>query len=120
TIIRKFKRAVTDSGSEVRFSPDKPGVSNLITIYSVISGLSVQKVEKEFEGKGYGDFKLAVGEVVSDALEPIRKKKSELIADKAYLDEIMIAGAAKANYTAGKTLAKVYRKVGLYSPERKK
>ncbi|MBP5194258.1 MAG: tryptophan--tRNA ligase [Clostridia bacterium] len=120
TIIRKFKRAVTDSGSEVRFSPDKPGVSNLITIYSVISGLSVQKVEKEFEGKGYGDFKLAVGEVVSDALEPIRKKKAELISDKAYLDEIMIAGAAKANYTAGKTLAKVYRKVGLYSPERKK
>ena len=120
TIIRKFKRAVTDSGSEVRFSPDKPGVSNLITIYSVISGLTAQQVEKEFDGKGYGDFKLAVGEVVSDALEPIRKKKAELISDKAYLDEIMIAGAAKANYTVGKTLAKVYRKVGLYSPERKK
>ena len=120
TIIRKFKRAVTDSGSEVKFSEDKPGVSNLITIYSVISGKSVSETEKEFEGKGYGEFKLAVGEVVADALEPIRKKKAELIAEKAYLDEVMSSGAAKANYMAGKMLAKVYRKVGLYSPERKK
>ena len=119
-IIRKFKRAVTDSGSEVKFSEDKPGVSNLITIYSVISGKSVPEVEKEFEGKGYGEFKLAVGEAVADALEPIRKKKAELIAEKAYLDEVMTSGAAKANYMAGKMLAKVYRKVGLYSPERKK
>ena len=119
-IIRKFKRAVTDSDSVVRFAEDKPGISNLITIYSVFSGKTVAETEKEFDGKGYGDFKLAVGEVVADAMQPIRDRKAEILADKGYLDSVMIKGAEQANYLARKMISKVYRKVGLYSPERKK
>ncbi len=120
TIIRKFKRAVTDSQSEVCFADDKPGVSNLITIYSVFTGKTVSEVEAEFAGKGYGDFKLAVGEAVADAVEPIRNRKKEILADKGYLDGVMQKGAEQANYLARKMISKVYRKVGLYSPERKK
>ncbi len=120
TIIRKFKRAVTDSDNTIVYSDDKPGISNLITIYSIFAGKTVQEVEKEFEGKGYGDFKLAVGEVVADALAPIQAKKTEILADKQYLDSVMIRGAEYANYLARKMLSKVYRKVGLYTPERKK
>jgi len=120
TIIRKFKRAVTDSDNCIRFGDDKPGVSNLITIYSVFSGKTVEETEREFEGKGYGDFKLAVGEVVADAMQPIRDRKAEILADKGYLDAVMQKGAEQANYLARKMISKVYRKVGLYSPERKK
>ena len=119
-IIRKFKRAVTDSDNSIRFSSDKPGISNLITIYSVVKGITVEEVEREFEGKGYGDFKLAVGEAVAELLAPISKKKKLLLADKAYLDDVLRMGAEKANYLANKMISKVYRKVGLYSPERKK
>jgi len=119
-IIRKFKRAVTDSDSTVRFAEEKPGISNLITIYSVFSGKTVAETEKEFDGKGYGDFKLAVGEVVADAMEPIRAKKAQILAEKGYLDSVMVKGAEQANYLARKMISKVYRKVGLYSPERKK
>ena len=114
TIIRKFKRAVTDSGSEIRFSEDKPGISNLLTIYSAYRGVSVGDAEREFEGKGYGEFKLAVGETVADALAPVQAEQKRILADKAYLSGILAAGAERAFKAARKTLSKVYRKVGFY------
>lgn len=119
TIIRKFKRAVTDSESEVRFDEqNKPGISNLMTIYSVFTGKAMPEIEKIFDGKGYGDFKLAVGEVVADALAPIQSKKDEILKDKAYLNKIMLSGKEQAERIAGKMLAKVYRKVGLLQLDR--
>ena len=111
-ILRKFKRAVTDSGAEVRFSPDKPGVSNLMTIYSCFSGKSFDEIEAEFAGKGYGDFKLAVGEVTADALLPVQNEFNRLMGDKAYLETVMKSGAEQASYYARKTLSKVRRKIG--------
>ena len=111
-ILRKFKRAVTDSGAEVRFSPDKPGVSNLMTIYSCFSGKSFDEIEAEFAGKGYGDFKLAVGEVTADALAPVQNEFNRLMGDKAYLESVMKSGAEQASYYARKTLSKVRRKIG--------
>ena len=111
-ILRKFKRAVTDSGSEVRFSPDKPGVSNLMTIYSCFTGKSYAEIEAEFAGKGYGDFKVAVGEVTADALAPVQNEFARLTADKAYLESVMKSGAEQASYYARKTLSKVRRKIG--------
>lgn len=118
TVIRKFKRAMTDSGSEVRYAPEeKPGVSNLLTIYHAFTGKSIADCEKEFEGKGYGDFKVAVGEAVADALAPVQAEKARLLADKGYLNGIMKQGAETAFRIARKTLSKVYRKVGFYSGE---
>ena len=118
TIVRKFKRAVTDSGSEVRYDPAaKPGISNLLTIYHAFTGKSIADCEKEFAGKGYGDFKLAVGETVADAVAPIRAEQARLLADKAYLQEVMKGGRERAARLAYRTLAKVYRKVGLYMGE---
>lgn len=111
-IIRKFKRAVTDSGSEVRFAEDKPGINNLMTIYSCFTGKSLEDIEKEFEGRGYGDFKLAVGEACADALAPVREEFARLMADKAYLEDVMKNGAAEAAYCARKTMSKVKRKLG--------
>lgn len=113
TIIRKFKRAVTDSGSEVVFAEGKDGVNNLINIYSCFTGKTIKEIEREFEGKGYGDFKMAVGETVADALAPIHAEFDRLMADKAYLESVMQSGAQDANRMARKTLSKVYRKVGL-------
>ena len=112
TIIRKFKRAVTDSGSEVRFAEDKPGVSNLMTIYSCFTGKDFAEIEREFEGKGYGDFKLAVGEVCADALSPVQTKFKELASDKAFLEAQMKKGAEEASYYARRTLSKVQKKLG--------
>ena len=113
-VIRKFKRAVTDSDSAVRFDEAaKPGVSNLMTIYSLFTGKTTDEVEREFEGKGYGDFKLAVGEAVAEGLRPIQKKKEELLSNKDYLFGIMKDGAEKASQIAFKTVRKVYKKVGL-------
>ena len=118
TVLRKFKRAVTDSDADIRYDPEgKPGVSNLLTIYHAFTGKSIADAEKEFAGKGYGDFKLAVGEVVADALAPIHAEKARLIDDKAYLNGIMQEGAETAKRIARKTLSKVYRKVGFYSGE---
>lgn len=113
TIIRKFKRAVTDSDTEIRFAEDKPGVSNLLTIYSCVTGKTISESEKEFEGKGYGDFKVAVGEATADLLEPITKEKNRILSDKKYLDEVFANGALQAERIARRTLSKVYRKVGL-------
>ena len=117
TIIRKFKRAVTDSESEVRFAAKKKGVSNLISIYSIFTKKSVEEVEREFAGKGYGDFKLAVGEAVADALAPVQAEQKRLLADKAYLNGVLASGAERAFKTARRTLGKVYRKVGFYQGE---
>lgn len=111
-ILRKFKRAVTDSGAEVRFSEEKPGVSNLMTIYSCFSGKSFAEIEAEFAGKGYGDFKTAVGEVTADALAPVQAEFNRLMGDKAYLEGVMKSGAEQASYYARKTLSKVRRKIG--------
>lgn len=112
-IMRSFKRAVTDSDTAVRYdTKNKPGVSNLMSIYSVASGKSFDEIELEFSGKGYGDFKTAVGESVVEMLRPIREEAARLITDKAYLAEIYRDGAARAERTAGRTLSKVYKKLG--------
>ena len=111
-IIRKFKRAVTDSDSVVRMADDKPGISNLITIYGAVTNKTVAEVEKEFEGKGYGDFKLAVGEAVADTLAPIKKRHDEIICDKGELERLYREGAEKAEKVARKTYFKAMKKVG--------
>ena len=113
TIIRKFKRAVTDSEAEVRFDEEnKPGISNLMTIYGAITGQSMEQVENEFVGKGYGDFKLKVGEAVAEELKPLQNRFKELSTDKAYIDGMIKKNAEVANYLATKTLRKVQKKVG--------
>ncbi|MBR4874704.1 MAG: tryptophan--tRNA ligase [Clostridia bacterium] len=112
TIIRKFKRAVTDSGSEIKASPEKPGVTNLLSIYSAVTDKTIEESEKEFAGFGYGDFKLAVGEAVADALMPVQNEFTRLQNDKAYVESVYKKGAETANYLANKTLRKVYKKVG--------
>ncbi len=112
TIIRKFKRAVTDSEAEVRFSEEKPGVSNLMTIYSCFTGKNYDEIEREFAGKGYGDFKLAVGEATADALAPVQARFAELMADKAGLEAQMKRGAEEASYYARRTLSKIQKKLG--------
>ncbi len=112
TIIRKFKRAVTDSDTVVCRGEDKHGVNNLMTIYSCFTGKSDEEIVKEFEGKGYGDFKLAVGEAVADGLTPVQAEFNRLMADKSYLESVMKAGADTASRMAYKTLSKVYRKLG--------
>ncbi len=112
TIIRKFKRAVTDSDNEILYTEDKPGIKNLIDIYGSATNKSVEEVVKEFDGKGYGDFKLAVGESVVSILKPIQDRVAELSKDKAYLDGIIKDNGEKASYFATKTLRKVQKKVG--------
>lgn len=112
-IIKKFKRAVTDSGSEVKMEEGKDGINNLINIYSVVTGKSPEEIEQEFNGKGYGDFKLACGEVVADTVRPIREKINYFINNKDYLEAVSKNGADKASVFAQRTLDKVYKKVGL-------
>ena len=115
-LARKFKRAVTDSDTErcVRFDPEnKPGVANLMQIYSSVTGKSFDEIEAEFDGKGYGVFKPAVGEAVIETLRPIREQAERMIADKAYLQQVYTDGAQKASFVARKTLRKVYKKIGL-------
>ncbi|MBO5328884.1 MAG: tryptophan--tRNA ligase [Clostridia bacterium] len=115
TIMRKFKRAVTDSDMQIKYDPEnKPGVSNLLSIYSVFGNKTIAEAEKDFEGKGYGDFKLAVGETVANKLAPIQAEQAKLLADKAYLDEVLKNGAERAFKAARKTLSKVYKKIGFY------
>ncbi len=115
-IMRKFKRAITDSDTEncVRYDPEhKPGVANLMQIYGSATGKTYEEIEREFDGLGYGAFKPAVGEAVVETLRPIREETERLLSDKAYLESVYRAGAEKAAYVAGKTLRKVYKKVGL-------
>lgn len=111
-IMRKFKRAVTDSDSKVEMRTGKDGVNNLIGIYSAITGLSVEQIENDFSGKGYGDFKTAVGEAVVEELRPIREKFDEIIKDKKTLESIYKSGAEKASKIANRTYFKAMKKVG--------
>ena len=117
TVIRKFRRAVTDSDNRIIASEEKPGVTNLLTIYCAFRGCTLEEAQKEFEGKGYGDFKLAVGETVADAIAPVQAEQKRLLADKAYLSGVLKEGAERAFRTARRTLNKVYRKVGFYQGE---
>ncbi len=112
TIVRKFKRAVTDSEAEVAFREGKDGINNLMSIYSCVTGKDYAAIEAEFAGKGYGDFKLAVGEAVADSLEPVRTEFARLINDKAYLKECYTKGAEKAMKISSRIVSKAYHKVG--------
>ncbi len=114
TVIRKFKRAVTDSDNVVKASEDKPGITNLLNIYCAFKGCSLEEAEGEFAGMGYGDFKLAVGESVADVITPVQAEQKRLLADKTYLGEVLKSGADRAYKAARRTLSKVYRKVGFY------
>ena len=111
-VMRKFKRAVTDSETEVRYAESKPGVSNLMTIYRAFTGKTFEEIEREFMGVGYGEFKLAVGEACADGLAPVREEFARLIADKAHLEAVMRAGAEDAYGYARRTMSKVRRKIG--------
>ncbi len=113
-ILRKFKRAVTDSDREIRYDEiNKPGVSNLISIYSAVTSKNFQEIEKEFEGRSYGDLKEVVGQSVAEMLKPVQQKYNELTANKDYLNSILKDNSEKAAYMARKTLSKVQRKIGL-------
>jgi tryptophanyl-tRNA synthetase len=114
TIIRKFKRAVTDSDAVVRYDEKtKPGISNLMSIYSSVTGKSLEQIQQEFEGKGYGDFKMTVGEAVAETLKPIQERYQELMTSKDYLRDVLKKGTEDANRIAARTLGKVYKKIGL-------
>lgn len=112
TIMRKCKRAVTDSEAQILYREEQPGVKNLIDIYSACTGKTPDETVKEFDGKGYGDFKMAVGEAVVSVLKPLQDEYTRLEKDKAFIDGIIKNNAEKANYFATKTLRKVQRKVG--------
>ncbi len=115
-ILNKIKRSVTDSDSLVKYdTKNKPGVSNLMTLYNISTGKTFAEIEKEFVGLGYGDFKLAVGQAVAKYLQPIRERYLEYKNNKELLNKILFEGAEKARYVASKTLRKVYKKVGFYS-----
>ncbi len=112
TILRKFRRAVTDSEATVRYAPGKDGVNNLMEIYSAVTGKELETIESEFVGRGYGDFKTAVGEAVAAELAPIQERFAVLMQDKAQLDALMKQGAERASYVAGRTLGKAMKKLG--------
>lgn len=113
SIIKKFKSAVTDSETEIVYREGKDGINNLLTIYSILTGSEIPSIEREFDGRGYGDFKLAVGEAVSDHLKPIQDEYHRLMADRVYLQQCYQSGAEKASRLAQRTLDKVYKKLGL-------
>lgn len=117
-IIKKFKKAVTDCEALVKYDEARPGITNLINLYSCFTGKTVAEIEREFDGRGYGDFKLAVGEACADMLDGVQHRYKEIVDDKAYLEDIMKKGAEAASRIAYKTLAKVYRKVGFYPQPR--
>ena len=112
TIIRKFKRAVTDSDAKVEFKEGKDGINNLISIYVAATGKTIDETVAEFDGKGYGDFKLAVGEAVADMLGPVTKKYNDLLANKDYLMQVYKGSAEIAEKIAMRTMRKVYKKIG--------
>ena len=113
SIMKKFKSAVTDTGKEIKFAADKAGISNLISIYSALTNKTIAEVENEFAGKGYGDFKTQVAQVVIETFNPIRERTNQLLTDKGELVKILKSGADKANAVANKTLSDVYRSLGL-------
>lgn len=119
TIVKKFRSAVTDSETQVAYREGKDGINNLMGIYSVVTGKDYATIEAEFAGKGYGDFKTAVGEAVAEHLRPIRERFDQLMADRAYLESCYQEGAQHAAYIARKTLSKVYKKVGFLPLEKR-
>lgn len=116
TVIRKFKRAVTDSEACVCYAEGKDGICNLMEIYATVTGKTYEEIEREFDGRGYGDFKLAVGEAVADTLAPVQQRFDALLKDKAYLEEMMTKGACLASRIAARTLAKAKKKMGFVLP----
>ena len=112
SIIKKFKSAVTDSEAEVVYREGKDGINNLMSIYSAVTGKSFDEIQQEFAGRGYGDFKMAVGEAVAEELRPIREEYERLMADKGYLESCYREGAEKARAISQRTLDKVYKKIG--------
>lgn len=112
TIRKKIMSAVTDTGSEIRYDLQKPGISNLLSIFSALSDQPISIIENQFQGSGYGDFKAALADTVVSALTPLRERYETLMADKAQLEAIFDAGRLAAQKRASKTLSKVYRKVG--------
>ena len=122
TIVKKFKSAVTDSDAEVAYRQGKDGVNNLMAIYSVATGRDFSAIEAEFAGRGYGDFKLAVGEAVAEMLRPVRERYDQYMQDRAYLEACYTQGAQRALSVSYRTLEKVYKKIGfpadLFAPVR--
>ena len=119
-IRRKLKRAVTDSGKEIRYDESRPGLANLLTIYSVLSGHSMGEVEAHFEGKMYSALKEELGELMVESLKPVQQRYAEISGDKSYLEQTLARGAQNCQHRARKTLSKVYKKVGLVQPARPK
>ncbi|MBR2472855.1 MAG: tryptophan--tRNA ligase [Clostridia bacterium] len=113
-ILRKFKRAVTDSQATIKRGEGRHGINNLIEIYSIAAGITPEQVEAEFEGKGYGDFKVAVAEAVIEMLRPFREKTEDLLKNKDYLDALCKQGAERAAHLAERTMSKVYKKIGMF------
>ena len=111
-IKKKINRAVTDSGSEVKYSKDKPGLSNLIDIYSCLSGENIKIIEQKYEGKMYSHFKNDLIEIIITCLDPIKQKYDKIINDREYLNNVLKEGSEKASFKARKTISKIYRKVG--------
>ena len=116
TITKKIKSAVTDTGREIRVAPDKPGISNLLTILSASSGTAVEQLEKDFNGRGYGDLKAAVAQAVVELFAAVRARYAELMADPAELDRVLETGAARAREVAVRTMSEVRERVGLLAP----
>ncbi len=112
TIIKKFKSAVTDSDTQVVFKEGKDGINNLITIYTLVTGKTVAQVEQEFAGKGYGDFKVALGQAVADHLKPVQDRYEKIVADKAYLEQCYKKAAERAMAISTRTLQKAYKRIG--------
>jgi len=112
-IVKKVKRAQTDSGSEVVRGPDKAGITNLIEVYAVARGMAAEDVEREFEGQGYGAFKQAVGEAIAELLAPVRERYAELRADPATIEAALVKGAERAREIAVPTMAEVHSAMGL-------
>jgi len=117
-VTKKLKRAVTDSGTEIRFDESRPGLANLLTMYSVMTNQDMKKVESHFEGKMYGHLKVELAEVMVEVLKPIQKRYQEIMTDKGYLETVLAHGAENAGRRAHRTLSKVYRKVGFIPPNR--
>ena len=118
-IIKKFKRAVTDSEMKVRYAEGKDGINNLMCIYSAVTGLSFEQIERDFDGKGYGDFKAAVGEAVVAELAPIRRRYEEYLKDKSYIEECYTKSAEFATRISARTVEKAMKKIGFILPKRK-
>ncbi len=112
TVIRKFKRAVTDSDARVAYGEGKDGINNLMSIYSAVTGKEIADIEQEFDGKGYGDFKLAVGECVADMLSSLQSEYEHIVKDKSFLEACYREGAEKAELRSRKIMRKVYKKIG--------